>query len=262
LFFGWLGLPTTLPIDERPNLALFPPVPPSRQEVWQWWGECLAGKKAADRAKPARRARIVLMQGLILLTGMRLEEVLLALLCDVEGHWLLIRPERTKKREPRILYLNGQALAIASILRDKYNPPKLPGFEDSEQRLAGWQLSQSYFLRRVREAMPWLKAEGHDKPQQKLRQLCSDWLHDQSMQAHSHALPERLQLGHGGGVLFKHYLGVLEKLPPLLERHTLPPIVLPDGRQQKWPEPITAEAAMPKRLIGEFRRLVSRRRPT
>jgi integrase len=252
-FFQFLGMPTALALDERPNLALPPPLVPGKRDVARWWQEYLEEgrdtRAIAAGAYPRGSAaeRVVLMQALVLLTGMRLGECLAARSSDVEGHWLLLRTSKTGK--PRILYLSARALGIAQALRTRYRPGLL--FADVDEEFCGWSECESQWHGFVRGCRP-SHSSAPAKPHQALRQVISDWMEPKDRRA------ESAQLGHGGGVVFRHYLGILKRIPKLLEKFRLPEL---EGFT--WPEKIEASRALPPRLWEEFRRIVgrSRRRP-
>jgi integrase len=249
-FFDYLGLPTKLHRDDRPNMALPPPLVPRRSDVREWWHEYLSLDRLAA-------PRIVLMQAACLLTGMRIGELLGARMEYVEGHWLLL-PE-TKTHRPRILYVSSQALGCLKSLRERWSERFLfPEMQSpGSARLAGWENSESNWQNCTRHCRRPLAATTVPyKPHQALRQVCSTWLYRRDPVA------ESAQLGHGGGVVFAHYLDTLRRLPRLLEKFRLPDLACGCGREWTWPEPITADRQLPKRLYAEFRRIVgqSRRR--
>ena len=244
-FFRGLGLAIELTRRQRPRMALPPNPVPTRKEVVRWWQEYLGG--AAGTATAAERHRVVLTQGFVLLTGMRVGEALAARLEDLEGYWLLVRESKT--HTPRILFVNGQALAIAATLRDRYTDRLL--FPKTETvPLVGWCESKSWWHSLVQSCGP--APHAPEKPHQALRQVLSGYLHAKDGKD---KVAEAAQLGHGVsvGVVFKHYLDVLKRLPKLLQRVRLP---LVDGLP--WPAPIEAAGGRPIRLIREFRRLVNR----
>jgi integrase len=238
-FLASLGCDVDLPRHERPNLAIPPPLVPTPAIVVQWWSEYLADNRP-------RTQRVVLMQALLMLTGMRLGEALAARLDDVEGHWLLVR--KTKTHAPRILYLSRRALGIAQALRQRYANPLL--IADAGERLAGWLHTVGYWHT---SAQKWTNQADVEfgKRNQAMRRVCSTYLYRRNPTA------ESLQLGHGSGVVLRHYVDAMRMVPPLLEKFPLP-----RGERigMEWPAPIVATRAIPARLYEEFRRLVSRRR--
>ena len=229
-------------------MALPPPLVPTRATVRGWWRDCLSGPAVAGSA--ADRRRVVLTQALVLATGMRIEECLAAEIANVEGHWLLL-PE-TKTHVPRILYLSGQALAIVAALHPPAQQQTLfdAGDDQAAGLLAGWCQSLSSWHALVR-ACSTAGPGPYPKRHQCLRKVLSTWLYKLDPVA------ESAQLGHGGGVVYTHYLAVLRSLPRLLERYRMPDLGV-DGFA--WPEPVESKVRRPDRLYAEFRRLVSRRR--
>ena len=111
-------------------------------------------------------------------------------------------------------------------------------------RLAGWPYSKSHWHELVRECTPNEHRDPSEKRHQSLRRLTSTWLYKRDPVA------ESAQLGHGGGVVYKHYLDVLRRLPRLLEKYRLPAV---EGFD--WPPPVEAELRRPERLYAEFRRI-------
>ena len=151
-----------------------------------------------------------MIQALILLWGVRLKEGLTAALDDVEGHWALC----TGKTGMRIGYLNSQALGIVQALHSA-GPGQQTTFAwaaPRHNRVSGWPWS-------VGKWHAYVKACGIDfgeKPQQDLRKRFSTWVADKDPQV------EMLLAGHGGNVVFKHYLDTLRRVPAVMEQFDLP----------------------------------------
>ena len=247
-FFASMRLDTKLTLDDRPNLSLPPALVPARSEVRGWWEETLDA--AQGTATASQRRRVVFLQSLLLVTGMRLGEALKALQEDVEGHWLLLRPGMVKTRRPRILYLSGRALGVAAALRNGWRTPSLFPL-DADTRLAGWAKSTSRWQRLARSCRPdssGTPAEP-EKRHQSMRRVLASFLHRKD------SVAESAQLGHGKGVVFEYYLDILRHLPRLLE-----PFALPAIEGFVWPEPIEADRKIPRRLYAEWRHLVGQRR--
>jgi hypothetical protein len=243
-FFTRLGLTTNLAKGKRPRSTLPRAIVPSFADVATWWQEYLAGL-AGTASKKARR-RAVLIQASVLLTGMRIEELLVAELDDIEGHWLLVR--KSKTHAPRIVYLNGQVLGLARALRDEYRGLLLPG---TPQPVFGWVHSPHYWNQWLRRCGgTWARHSTVEpyqvpKPQQALRCMLSSYMHPLDAEA------ESFQLGHGAGVVAQHYLNMYERVPQILA-----PLDLPALPGFAWPAPIDCREAVPRRLDSEFRRLV------
>jgi integrase len=233
-FFRWAGLECPIEAEDRPNLALPPPLVPRRAEILAYWQQVLDGGWSCAAAV---RRRVVLTQALVLLTGMRIGELLAAGRGDVEGHWLLLRPEIVKTRRPRLVYLSARALAIGSQL------------SVGSQFLSGWGKTANAWQALVRRCGPRPCAKVH----QALRRIMATWLHRRDQVA------EAAQLGHGSGVVMVHYLDVIRRLPRLLEKFRVPPLAGFDWPWQSGGLPAVPQAP-PTRLYEEFRRLVSRRR--
>jgi len=237
----WMGLDVRLKRRERPDMTLPPPNVPPKRVVLKWWQETLGTDGTATKSD---RRRVVLMQGLVLLTGMRIGEALKALARYSQGQWLLLHREAAKKRRIRLVYLNSSAMGIAAALR-AYTQPTL--FELGTERLAGWEKCESAWHSLVADCRaPRLPGAPAEKRHQGLRQVLSNWLHDRDPVA------EAAQLGHGGtDVVSRHYLDTIRRLPRHLERFKLPEI---EGFT--WPAPIEADRGRPYELIEELRRMV------
>jgi len=215
--------------------------------VRDWWRDALAGGVPPTAG---RRRGVVLRQALILLTGMRIDEALEALADDVEGHWLLIRESKT--HQPRILYLSRQALGIVHALHAASRQRCLFEVGDGTSKyLAAWNHTQSFWHQLVRECKGAGTHDPGEKRHQSLRRMMSTWLYKRDPVA------ESAQLGHGSGVVMKHYLDVIRRLPKILDKYRLPDL---DVEGFSWPQPIDAGLQRPDRLYAEFRKLVSRRR--
>jgi hypothetical protein len=260
-FLASLGLSVKLPKkrgrrgtsrDYAPRMTLPPPLVPRRAEVVGWWRQTLDPHSGQLKTRQALRRRVVLMQGLDLLTGCRIGELLQAETQYLEGHWLLLHPEAVKTRWPRMLYLTCQALAIAQELR-RWTPTGQKEMFDVRgqgQRFAGWTQSVSWWHKQVKRCLPQpnLPKGEADKRHQGLRRICSTWLHRRD------PIAEAAQLGHGrGDVVSAHYLDVLRRLPRCMDRK---PMRLPELEGFTWPTPIEAEQHVPKRLYAEFKRMV------
>ena len=177
---------------------------------------------ASHAPSPGRDARAPppgrVDSGLILLWGVRLKEGLTALLDDMEGHWVLC----TGKTGMRIGYLNSQALGIVQALRGQ----AAWSFAASRHnRVSGWPWGLGKWHQYVRAC----GIDDGEKPQQDLRKRFSTWVAGKDPQV------EMLLAGHGGGVIFEHYLDTMERIPavmedfalPTLESWTWPPLVYP-----------------------------------
>ncbi len=246
-FFKFLGLAIPeLAKHEEPNMAIPPPLVPTRGTVRAWWRDAL---RPAPGREPGAGRRVVLTQGLTLATGMRIDEALSASLANVEGHWLLLA--RTKTHAPRILYLNGQALAIVQALHPAARQATLFEVETKIDHLAGWQKSLSRWHALVKTCATPAEHDPYPKRHQCLRKVLSTWLHERDPVA------ESAQLGHGGGVVYKNYLDILRRLPRLMDKFRLPELGVPGFA---WPEPIELKVRRPDRLYTEFRRLVTHSR--
>ena len=131
-------------------------------------------------------------QALILLWGVRLKEGLTASLDDVEGHWVLC----TGKTGMRIGYLNSQALGIVQALRGQAAWSFAPS---RHNRVSGWPWGLGKWHQYVRAC----GIDDGEKPQQDLRKRFSTWTAAKDPQV------EMLLAGHGGGVIFEHYLDTM-----------------------------------------------------
>ena len=235
----WLGLETWLEPGERPRLGLPDPLVPTIDMIAAYWRGVLGSTAIA----PARRRRIVETQAVLLLTGMRITEAILASEEFLEGSFLLLPAEITKPKQPRMICLNGQALALTLALRGQLTF----GFAAPKQRrLLGWPWTPQTF-------QDWVERTGVARPaekiQQTMRQRCSSWLRKEDADA------ERIQLGHGGGdVITRHYLDTLRELPAIMSQWRLPELDVPGFA---WPVAIQADPAVPPNLYERFRRMFS-----
>ena len=108
----WLGLDARLEPAERPRLGLPDPLVPTVEEIGDYWRRVLL-----ESPLPlAKRKRVVRTQAVLLLTGMRVTEALLSSEEFLQGSFLLLPGEITKVKRPRLICLNGQALALTAVL--------------------------------------------------------------------------------------------------------------------------------------------------
>ena len=133
----------------------------------------------------------------------------------MEGHWSLV----CGKTGMRINYLNSQALGIVQALRGQL---AWSWAAESHTRISGWPWSLNTWHSHVREC----GVDDGDKPQQDLRKRFATWVRAKDPEV------EMLLAGHGGGVIFDHYLDVLERVPGVMEQFELPQL---DGFT--WPAP-------------------------
>jgi hypothetical protein len=241
----WLGLPVYLSKKKadpgrRPSLRLPPPWVPTKGSIGERWQAIWTSEQCP--ASRGDRRRVLLVQGLVLGTGMRLEEALVAQRDALEGHWLLIRDSKT--HQPRIIYVNAQCLGIVEALRPD-GQTVMPWAADRWQRISGWPYTKGRWHCLVRQC--GLLGKTH----QQLRQRMTTWLRAAAIRHGVDPAVESAQLGHGSGVVLEHYLDCLRPLARLLERFRLPAV---DGFV--WPPPIAARRALPARLYEEFRRII------
>jgi hypothetical protein len=237
----WLGLEAWLDPEQRPRLTLPDPLVPTVDEIAEYWRQLLT----CGRIAPAKRRRIVQTQGVLLLSGMRITEALLASEELLSGQFLLLPAEITKPRVARMICLNGQALGLTLALRGQLTF----GFADvKRRRLLGWPWTPGTFHNWVERCGCCRPAE---KIQQTMRQRCSTWVRKRNPDA------EMIQLGHGGNVITRHYLDTLRELPEIMQGWRLPELGVP-GFQ--WPADVAASADVPAKLYAEFRRMRGRRR--
>jgi len=259
-FFEFAGLSTALHKrgpGHRPNLDLPPALVPMRTTILNWWLDTLTATSMPAKTKrrlpptACQRRCVTLIQGLIYLTGMRIEEALTALRSDLEGHWLLVRESKTHK--PRIIYLSSQALGIVAALHAARRQGTLFDLgEDCGARkyLAGWGQTLSTYHTLVRDCQSPERHNPAEKRHQSMRRKLSTWMHRRD------PVSESAQLGHGSGVVFTNYLDYLRPLPKLLEKYRLPEI---DVAGWAWPPALAVKVRRPDRLYGEIRRLVNER---
>jgi hypothetical protein len=254
-FFDFLGLPTHLDRDQRPSAELPPPAVPGQQAIAAWWRDMLTASSMPESSarkrrflpQPAERRRVVLIQAFLYLTGLRMEEALIALRADVEGHWLLVRPGKTNMAG--IIYLNRQALGIVAALHADRQLPLFDADTGSGAKfLLGWPQTQSTWQALVRACTSRERYVPHEDRNQAMRKKLSTWMHRRD------ATSESAQLRHGKGVVFTNYLDYLRPLPKLLEKRRLPAVEL-EGFQ--WPPLIAASRARPDRLFALFRQIVN-----
>jgi integrase len=255
-FFEFLGMPVRLPKQgpgHRPNMNLPPALVPMRTQIESWWRDTWTATdmpaKTKRRLPPTRaqRRHVLYVQGLVYLTGLRIEEALTGLLSDVEGHWLLIR--QTKTHKPRIIYLNSESLGIMAALHaDRQATFFDIGDEGARKYLCCWDQELSTWHTLVRDCQSPQHHQAAEKRHQKMRQKLSTWMRRRDPDS------EAAQLGHGSGVVFTNYLDYLRPLPKLLEKYRLPELGL-EGFS--WPAPVEVKMRRPDRLYAEIRRLVN-----
>ena len=240
-FFAHVGLDTA--VRKEPSCDIEAPWPPTRRAIAAWWQDCLQGPVCRD-ATAADRRRVVLVQSIIYLTGMRLKETLLARTANIEGRWLLLHREATKSGKPRIIYLSCAALAIIRRLHSERQTTLFDAACPApEQLVAAWTHSISQWHSLVRACTSPASFRRGEKRHQLLRQKLSNWM------ARRDAIAESAQLGHGGkGVVYKHYLAVLQTIPRLLESRRLPEVQAPGFA---WPPPVDVPLRRPDRLERE-----------
>ena len=207
----WLKVPVEIERRKRRKFRRLPPIVPKVDAIAQRWQAYLS----APGGTAAHRRQVVLTQALILLWGVRVEEGLTALEEDVEDHWVLVEG----KRGMRINYLNSQALGIVRELRGRQHV--WSWCQARYLRVSGWPWSLNKWHAFVRE----LGIDDGRKPQQDLRRRWSTWVHAKDPEV------EKLLGGHGGDVIFDHYLDTLERVGPVMERFDLP--ALPGF---EWPQ--------------------------
>ena len=174
---------------------------PKIEEIADRWRAILHSGVSPDHAR-----RVILTQALILLWGVRVSEGLTALVDDMEGHLVLV----SGKTGLRISYLNSQALGLVKAL-------------SGHGRLTGWRWTPARWHRLVQQC----GIDDGAKPQQDLRKRFATWVSSRDADV------EKLLAGHGGGVVFDHYLSTLEKVPAVMED-----FALPDVPGWKWPDPV------------------------
>ena len=209
----WLGVPVEIERRKRKVYRLLPPIVPKIDAIAGRWQATLE----TPAVNPAHRRQVVLIQGLILLWGVRLKEGLTASLDDVEGHWVLC----TGKTGMRIGYLNSQALGIVQALRGQ----AAWSFAASRHnRVSGWGWGVGKWHQHVRAC----GIDDGEQPQQDLRKRFSTLVAAKDPQV------ERLLAGHGcNDVVFTHYLDIMERVPAVMEDFALPTL---DG--WTWPPPV------------------------
>lgn len=208
----WLNVPVEVERRKRKRFRRLPPIVPKFDAIAGRWKEVLA----SPAVPTAQRRQIVLTQALLLLWGTRLAEGLTASLDDVEGHWSLV----VGKTGMRINYLNSQALGIVQALRGQL---AWSWAAETHTRISGWPWSLNTWHSHVREC----GVDDGEKPQQDLRKRFATWVRAKDPEV------EMLLAGHGGGVIFDHYLDVLERVPGVMEQFELPQL---DGFT--WPAPV------------------------
>ena len=236
----WLGLDVVLAKASKPRTKKAKRLVPTRGNIGTRWDDVIAG--TSGTACAADRRRVVLLQGLVLCTGMRIEECLVASREWLEGHWLLITDSKT--HQPRVIYVTGQGLAIIEALRGNIQQG-MPWAADRFQRVSAWPWSKGRWHRLVG------KCGLHGKSHQILRQRLTTWLRAAIFRRGLDPAIECAQLGHGGGVIIENYLDYLRPLPRLLGHFELPEV-----RGFQWPEAIQAGRHVPDRLLDEQDRLM------
>jgi len=207
----WLKVPVEIERRKRKKFNRLPPIVPKMDALVERWRAVLASVVSQAHAR-----QVVLTQALILLWGPRLSEALTALRADQEGHWVLV----VGKTGMRISYLNSQALGIVQALRGQ---SAWDWAANRHCRVSGWGWSVNKWHAFVREC----GIDDGDKPQQDLRKRFSTWVKAKDQDV------EKLLCGHGGDVIFRHYLDTLERVPAVMEPFTLP--IVPGFA---WPEPV------------------------
>jgi hypothetical protein len=208
----WLGIPVEMERRKRRKFHRLPPIVPKIEAIAARWQATLQ----APAVTPAHRRQVVLTQALILLWGVRLKEGLTASLDDVEGHWVLC----TGKTGMRIGYLNSQSLGIVQALRGQ----AAWSFAASRHnRVSGWPWGLGKWHQYVRAC----GIDDGENPQQDLRKRFSTWVAAKDPQV------EMLLAGHGGGVIFEHYLDTMERVPAVMEDFALPTL-----ENWTWPPPV------------------------
>jgi hypothetical protein len=96
---------------------------------------------------------------------------------------------------------------------------------DRHMRVSNWPWGVNKWHAFVRDC----QVDDGDKPQQDLRKRWSTWTKARDPEV------EMLLAGHGGNVIFNHYLDTLEKVPGVMEQMTLPELATPGWT---WPEPV------------------------
>jgi integrase len=264
---------TELPKQYAPSTWMPPVILPEVPELSAWWNECLErGKRDSKGLDVRKRAeivrdsqRVVLMSGLLYLTGMRIGEALQAKLADCDDHWLLIPGKRDCLR---IIYLSSQALGLASAMRASEKARQKLLFGDLERiaqdaaRFCGWTKHKSAWHDMSHERLAGISGMP-PKPNQTLRQMLTTELRDPNGINDWEA--ERVQMGHGGDptgaakgeaasrVVLESYVGAMMRLPGHLEPRQLPPLRIP------WPKPIERPVYKPTRLWQEMLRLMDER---
>ena len=207
----WLRIPVEIERRKRKKFNRLPPIVPKLDALVERWQAVLH-----SRVNSAQARQIVLTQALILLWGTRLSEALTALREDQEGHWVLVEG----KTGMRISYLNSQALGLVQALKGQ---SAWDWAANRHCRVSGWGWSVNKWHAFVREC----GIEDGDKPQQDLRKRFSTWCQAKDADV------EKLLAGHGGDVIFRHYLDTLERVPAVMERFELPAVP-----GFAWPEPV------------------------
>ena len=197
---SWLGMRVEIERRKRKQHRRLPPIVPRFDTIAERWQAILASSASEEK-----RRRIVLTQALILLWGTRLTEGLTACLDDVEGHWALVEG----KTGMRLSYLNSQALGIVAALRGQST---LAWAEPKHRRISGWPYSSNKWHADLRK----VGIDDGEKPQQDLRKRFASWVQRRDPEV------EQLLAGHGGGVIFDHYLAIVERVPRVMERFKLP----------------------------------------
>jgi len=207
----WLHIPVEIERRKRKRFNRLPPIVPKLDALVERWQAVLGSRVSAAHGR-----QIVLTQALILLWGTRLSEALTALREDQEGHWVLV----AGKTGMRISYLNSQALGIVQALKGQ---SAWDWAANRHCRVSGWGWGVNKWHAFVREC----GIDDGQKPQQDLRKRFSTWCQAKDADV------EKLLAGHGGDVIFRHYLDTLERVPGVMERFELP-----DVPGFAWPPPV------------------------
>ena len=211
----WLGVKVEIERRKKKVFRRLPPIVPKVDTIAERWRAVLASP-AVSRS---HARQVVLTQALILLWGVRLKEGLTTCLDNVEEHWVLC----TGKTGMRLGYFNAQALGIVRALRGQ---TVWEWAAARHGRVSNWPWGCNKWHHFVRQ----VGIDNGDKPQQDLRKRFATIVKAKDPEV------EMLLAGHGGGVIFDHYLDTLERVPGVMEDFpALPDLGLDDWT---WPEPV------------------------